>query len=208
MVVEGSRRPGPADAAPFHAAAAAAIKAIPRTFGDWEGTDIEVPASAQALLKPNALLSRNCVDRRSGEQVGLLLVQCRDTRDMAGHFPPICYPGQGWVISPDQRVVGIQVEGRTIRAARYQFHRRTFDQERTLVVYDFFAVPGLGILIDMDAIRKTASDYTARPFGAAQVQVVLNRQHPQDEERMLVQAVLAPLAPALDVLSDPMWRRK
>mgnify|MGYP007071125856 CR=1 FL=1 len=30
------------------------------------------------------------------EQVNVAVVQCRDARDMGGHYPPICYPGQGW----------------------------------------------------------------------------------------------------------------
>jgi EpsI family protein len=203
MTTEIAHRPSPADAAPFHAAAEAAIKAVPMKFGTWEGTEIPIPPSAQALLKPNAILSRQYADHASGEQVSLVLVQCRDTRDMAGHYPPICYPGQGWAQDDPGQVVD-----RTIRAMRYEFQRHTFDQERTLVVYNFFAVPGQGMPIDMDAIRRAASDYTARPFGAAQVQVALNRRRTPDEEKALVQSVLTPLSPVLDLLSDPKWRRR
>jgi len=207
--VEVSHRPSAADAAPFHIAAAAAIKAIPSKFGTWEGGDVPTPQAAQTLLKPNAILSRQLIDHASGEQLSLVLVQCRDTRDMAGHYPPICYPGQGW----EQNGPGIVVElhpdsQHTIKAMRYEFQRHTFDQERTLVVYNFFAIPGQGLPLDMDAIRRAASDYTARPFGAAQIQVVLNHPRPSDEEKSLVQSVLAPMTPVLDLLSDPKWRRQ
>lgn len=205
--VEFARRPSAGDAVPFHAAAAKAIEALPDEFGDWDATEIPVPASAQTLLKPNAMLSRALTNKKSGEQVSIVLVQCRDTRDMAGHYPPICYPGQGWTEAADRREVQLHVAERPITAVRYEFTRSAFDRDRVLVVYNFFAVPGQGTPSDMDTIRRAASDYSARPFGAAQVQIVLTRKQTAEEESRLVESALSPMADVVDLLSDPKWRR-
>lgn len=204
---EFMRRPDAGDAAPFHTAAAKAIEALPDRFGDWEAMEIPVPASAQTLLKPNAMLSRALTNKATGEQVSIVLVQCRDTRDMAGHYPPICYPGQGWNEAADRRGVELHVAGRPVTAVRYEFTRSAFDRDRVLVVYNFFAVPGQGTPADMDTIRRAASDYAARPFGAAQVQVVLTRRQSPAEEVRLVESALSPMADVVDLLSDPKWRR-
>jgi hypothetical protein len=59
----------------------------------------------------------------------------------------------------------------------------------------------------MDTIRRAASDYAARPFGAAQVQVVLTRRQSPAEEERLVESALSPMADVVDLLSDPKWRR-
>jgi EpsI family protein len=206
MAAEGTRRPSPATAAPFHKAAAAAIAAVPLNLGDWAGTDIPVPASAQTLLRPNAMLSRAFTQRGTGEALSLALVQCRDTRDMAGHYPPICYPGQGWAQGGEGVPVTLSVGPHTVRATRYQFTRGSLEGDRTLVIYNFFAVPGEGFLADMAGIRTLASRFTARPFGAAQIQVVFGRSRPTAEEVPLVQDILNPLADVLTTLTDPAWR--
>jgi hypothetical protein len=208
MTLEVGRRPNAADAHPFHVAAAAAINALPLQFDNWQGTDVPIPAAAQALLKPNAILSRQYVDKVTGEQVSVSLVQCADTRDMQGHYPPICYPGVGWVERSDaRRVEEVQIGSRVIRAVRYEFVRQTFDQDRVLIIYNFFAIPAKGFPTDMDEIRQVASDYTCRAFGAAQIQVAMNRGLGLAEERAFVGSVLAPFGPVLDLLSDPKWKK-
>lgn len=208
MWLEGSRRPTASDAEPFHAAAAKVVGEIPLKFGSWEGTEIPVPPAAQTLLKPNAMMSRSYVDRETREQVGVMLVQCRDPRDMAGHYPPVCYPGHGWTAIGSPSIVELRVGSTSLRAARYEFERQTFDQARLLIIYNFFALPGKGLLTEMSDIRNAAADYASRPFGAAQIQVALNRRRPPDEESALVGQLLAPVEPAIGVLSDGKWTRQ
>lgn len=205
---EIGRRPSAADAAPFHAAAAEAIAALPAKFGDWEGEEAPIPASATALLKPNAIMSRQFRNTATGQELAVTLVQCRETGDMAGHYPPICYPGMGWEEreTRDRRVV--DVGGLPVTMMRYEFIRRQYEQERTLVVYNVFAVPGQGMPIDMETIRAAAADYAARPFGAAQVQVVMTRPGLPDDERRVVESVLAPMRSVLELLSDPSWKKR
>lgn len=206
--LETQGRPSAADGVEFHAAAAKVIGDLPLQFGDWKGEEVAVPAAAQVLLKPNAILSRRFVHRRTGESVSMSLVQCRDTRDMAGHYPPICYPGMGWAERSPASEASLDVDGVHLIAMRYHFTRQFFDQERTLVVYNFFAMPGEGFPSEMGAIRRAAADYTSRPYGAAQVQVVLNQAREPSEEKQLVQSVLMPCAPALRLLSDSNWKKR
>lgn len=209
MALEVAGRPTPKDAEPFHRQAAEAIDSIPIKFGPWEGSTIAVPESAQALLKPNAILSRRYQNTESGEHASLVVVQCRDTRDMAGHYPPICYPGQGWKLEADaSRVVEIPLEHLTVKAMRYEFDRSGsgLDRDRTLTVYNFFAIPGQGLPIDMTAVRAAAADYTARPFGAAQFQVVFDGSRSLADEEKVVAALLSPVEPVITLLSDPKWR--
>jgi hypothetical protein len=85
------------DPEPYHASVRQAAASVPLRTGTWFATEEPVPPSAMALIKPNVILSRRYVDAISGQQAILLLVQCRDARDLLGHWPPVCYAGQGWV---------------------------------------------------------------------------------------------------------------
>jgi hypothetical protein len=208
MGLETQGRPSAADGVNFHAAAAKAVAELPLQFGEWKGEEVPVPAAAQVLLKPNAIVSRRFTNRRTGETLSMSLVQCRDTRDMAGHYPPICYPGMGWVEKSHATEVSLDVDGVRLIAMRYHFSRHFFDQERVLVVYNFFAMPGEGFPSEMESIRRAAADYTSRPYGAAQVQVALNQAREPAEEKQLVQSVLMPCAPALRLLSDSNWKKR
>lgn len=207
MFVEVALRPAPSDATPFHSAALAAIDAIPVTMGEWEGTDIPIPTSARALLRPNATLSRSYRNRSTGDRGTLIIVQCRDTRDMAGHYPPICYPGQGWKKHGEFLPVQLTIASRPVVAVRYEFERPEMGTTRRVVVYGFFAVPGAGFPSDMQQIRAIASDYVSRPYGAAQIQVVLSDSIEAQREVNVVEALLNAVAPVLDLLADPTWKR-
>src|SRR5688572_8404758 len=85
----------PQDVEPYHARAKAAVDQVPYFIGTWTGADVEIPVAAQKLLRPNAILNRRFVDSSPGDPrssypvASLLIVQCRDSRDMVGHYPPI-----------------------------------------------------------------------------------------------------------------------
>jgi len=187
---------------------AALLGVVPDRLGPWITTEVPVPSEAVEILRPNAIFCRRFMRIGGDDDVTVILVHCADARDMAGHYPPICYPGMGWAEKAPAREVPIDVDGTRLIAMRYHFTRQFFDQERTLVVYNFFAMPGEGFPAEMGAIRRAASDYTSRPYGAAQVQVALNQAREPSEEKQLVQAVLMPCAPALRLLSDPNWKNR
>src|SRR5688500_20314095 len=91
----------PADAEPYHARARAAVDQVPYFIGTWTGQDDEIPVAAQKLLRPNAILMRTFVDSSPGDyrskyrSASLPIVECREARDMVGHYPPICYRPHG-----------------------------------------------------------------------------------------------------------------
>jgi len=51
-----------------------------------------------------------------------MIVHCGDVRDMIGHYPPVCYPANGWKPGPSAPT-GIQVNQEDATAYRYEFSR-------------------------------------------------------------------------------------
>lgn len=199
-MAEGLSRPKPTDADPFHANVRAALEAFPYRIGPWEGQAVPVPESAQALLRPNALLSREFVDRAGRRSATLIVVQTRDSRDMQGHYPPNCYPSQGWTSLNAGEESSVQLAGETMPVIRYEFQRTGFDRQRRLVIYSFFVLPGKGYALDMNAVSQAAADYRARGFGAAQVQIVMDDSWSKSEEVAVCEELLEPLAPVIGTL--------
>ena len=193
IVWENGQHTKPADAMPFHRAAKAAVEAWPRVVpagdgGQWvNDADAGLPLAAIQLLKPNAHFYRVYTSRpTSGPQaaglpagevphVGLLVVQCQDPEDMSGHYPPNCYPRNGepleWQALRSGSVPGLS---RPISYMEYRFSGGTFAQPRSAVVYNFFVLPGRGIVPDMAQVRDASGDYQRRHFGATQVQVLFD----------------------------------
>ncbi|MEO6435287.1 MAG: hypothetical protein ABIP55_05945 [Tepidisphaeraceae bacterium] len=189
IVAEQRRHLQPPDVEPYHARAREAVKKVPYFIGTWTGHDEEITIAAQKLLRPNAILSRKYVDHaapqarpgeaRSGDgrAASLLIVQCLDSRDMVGHYPPICYQAHG--MTPDQNHSGPRdwsVNGMTIPGYEYQFTEVYQGQTLLTTVYNFLIVPGKGIVRDMKGIEQAAEDYQQRYYGAAQFQVVFHGQ--------------------------------
>src|SRR5688500_20316463 len=89
------RKPPPAAEA-YHAAVRAAAKNMAPTWGSWLAVEVPVPVAAVKMLHPNIIISRRFQNISTGESVSVLLVHVKDARDLLGHYPPVCYPGQGW----------------------------------------------------------------------------------------------------------------
>lgn len=181
----------------FHAQAREAVEELASSFGGWTGTDVEVPQSAVALLKPNALLGRRYIDESTGSWANLVIVQCRDTRDMSGHYPPVCYPAHGWTPSApaERRTLG------DMPVTAYGFERTEFDRSVRIAIYGVFVVPGEGLVQDMDGVRQAASDYRRRKFGAAQVQVLVDATLPREEQERIATEILQAIEPVIDALA-------
>ncbi|MBC7835840.1 MAG: exosortase-associated EpsI family protein [Phycisphaerales bacterium] len=204
VYLETRAMPDPVLAERFHAVAKAAVDGVPQKIGSFEGIDTPIPPAAQALLRPNALLSRAYINRSTGRTGNFIIVQCKDTRDMGGHYPPVCYPAHGWQRNgiPSQDVIAI--EGTEIPITRYEFNQAGFERNRSIVIYNFFALPGVGLVPDIDRVRTAAGDYRSRPFGAAQVQVVLDSGFPRsEEEAIFTELVGANLSVIQSLASDP-----
>ena len=215
----------PADVEPYHARARAAIHDVPYVVGYWVGKDDPVPVAAQKLLRPNEILSRTYIDKETDawgprdRAASLLIVQCRDSRDMLGHYPPRCYPSTGMtpVFEEDRDwTVGDLV----ITGKEYHFTRQLQGQTHRTTVYNFFVVPtraraGTGgrahavaaaIKRDMDAVRDAAEDYQQRYYGAAQFQVVFqgiqSADLPRGERDEIFATLIEPTLPAIKALAS------
>jgi len=194
--VETSLRPTKADAEPYHRKALQLAARAPAHIGPWRGEDQTIAESDRQLLNPNVILQRwyTRPDRPGG--VGFLLVQCKDARDIYGHYPRNCYPSHGWKLDElASRPVDAEVDGLTIRGIEYVFHKGTLtDQalERVLFVWSFIVVPASSddqagrIDRDMEAVKGRAWDYRRRHFGAAQVQVVFTNPNESRRQRQAV----------------------
>ena len=213
----------PQDVEPYHANAKAAIDQIPFVLaqGRWTGRDIPLPTAAQKLLRPNAFISRTYEDNQKGDLTGgtgaagreraatLLIVQCRDSRDMLGHYPPRCYRSHG-MEQKSSEPRDWQVGGMLIPGVEYEFEQKLVGQTYRTTVYNFFVVPGgrtnEPLRRDMDAVRDAAEDYQQRYYGAAQFQVVFQGLSAADLSRAerddIFRTLIEPTIPVIKTLSS------
>ncbi len=184
LTAETLSRPQPEDAKPFHAH----LQAMKQTFSDPEGwicpdPDHKLPDGAVALLKPNLTICRTYLKPR----FQFLLVQCRDARDMGGHYPPICYPANGCVVVGDKegRVMNWTIEGKTFVGKEYEFSHLEEGQTRTQIIDNLLILPRRQdcYVQDIKWVRGFAADYTQRFYGAAQIQFVFDGTVPENERR-------------------------
>ena len=178
-------------------------------MGTWTGSNMEVPDAAVKLLhNPNALISRRYTNtpRHTGhDSVGrdsigresaghqptgrgsedrqiwadLLILQCADSRDMTGHYPPMCYPSNGESLL-SSRLFHLKAGDIWIDGTEYQFEAKPGQGCERKSVYNFFVVPGRGIVAGIKDVRAAAGDYQRRYFGAAQFQVIIDADQPPE----------------------------
>lgn len=200
VTLETLARPRAADAEPFHRHILEESKRMPMTIGPWRGQDLPVPPAAVTLLKPNVLIQRRFVNSETGRSAEFLLVQCRDARDMAGHYPPVCYPAHGY-----ESLGGTprewQVNGKTLPGMEYQYRRMVEGQTFTRMVNNLMILPDGRYVRDMREIRQAAADYLRQFYGATQVQVVLDAEIPAEERHEIVRTMLEAHAFMLDAVS-------
>lgn len=192
---ENSRHAKPQDAEPFHQAARAAVDGWPTAVGDWVGRDVPLTQGAIQLLKPNAHFCRQYYNTRERHRrpVSLLVVQCRDPIDMSGHYPPNCYPNNGQPLAMQKERTWVVPGGRRpIRGVEYHFASGSMLRSTRTVVYNFFVLPGRGIVPDMTEVREASGDYQRRHYGSAQIQVVFE-ENPADADPQWRDQVFATL---------------
>lgn len=209
MTAEQRRHVPPPDVAGYHAQIKALLadeKQIPYFMGNWTGNDVPIPAAAQKLLRLNAFVSRRYIDNSAGENIkrtrwgDLLIVQCSDSSDMDGHWPPNCYPAKGEQLefhqARDWNVNGVEIPLNEFIFSYYDSGRL-----RRHCVYNFLIVPQRGIKRQMDDVRSAAADYRQRFFGAAQVQVIMDGDLPQDERELIFSELIKPITPVITAIN-------
>src|SRR5690606_14514284 len=141
----------------------------PYAIGDWRGEDEEVIQAARKLLRPNGMVQRRYV-QPGGGGFGLLVVHCKDVRDMEGHYPPICYPSQGWT-ADGRSSETITIGEAAIPMRRYIFERHVGIDTSRIVVWNVFVMPGQEhLMADMDGLAPAARSTRRGGLWAAQIQ--------------------------------------
>ena len=194
---------GPApDTVAYFAEVAASIDSLPYKVGDWVGMDVEVQPAAVRLLNPNKLLQRRYRNAETGQSVQVLVVHCGDTRDMLGHFPPVCYPAHGWA-QLDAQPARVRITQTDTPAMTYRFKRSLGENETEMVVTNFFVLPGTAELTapDMNALNTAAQSLAASALGSGQVQIVTDPTLTDKQRAEIVDGFLMALEPAIRAMS-------
>lgn len=184
------------DSAAYHQRVRAVAEGVPFHFDRWLGVDVPVPQGAVSLLKPNVLLSRRYEEMGSGRRLTLLLVHCKDARDILGHYPPVCYAGQGWTL------VGSQprdwtVEDLPIKATRYTFKPPASEAGELVSIDNFMLLANGTTARDMDEVEVAAQDARRKYFGAAQVQIVYDASVSEADRASVFDAFVTMLKPLI-----------
>jgi hypothetical protein len=214
MVAEHRTYLSEEDFAEYHARAADAINAFPWKIGTWAGIEKPVVQEAQALLKPNCILSRGYQDFDPGadddRRVSLLIVQCKRSGDMVGHYPRNCYRSIGnEMVVAEPRIW--KVGDVSVPLTEYHFKQTKAGQTYWTIVYNFMIVPGRGIVADMEGVKSAAEDYQQRYYGAAQYQLVFHavpprQPMPQAQRDEIVSLFLRELLPTIKTLNSGALR--
>jgi hypothetical protein len=192
-------RTAPVDSAPYHARISAAAEEVPLHIGSWLGAETPVPAAAIQILHPNVIISRRYVNLSTGSGVSFLLVQVRDARDILGHYPPVCYAGQGWTRDASQPV-DWQLDDQEIHGTRYLFSSERSDRRSEIVVDNALFLPDGTTCRDMDGVDASARNNRLKFFGAAQVQVVYDSAVPAAERHVLFETFMRVARPVVEQL--------
>ncbi len=192
----------PAGADQYFEAISETIEALPYKIEDWIGVDVPVQPAAAELLNPNKLMQRRYRNPFTGESVQVLVVHCGQTRDMLGHFPPVCYPAHGWVRLGESPVVVLE-GANSIPAMEYQFRRSLRDSDSEMVVTNFFILPDdeIPTAPDIGALNRAAQSLALSALGAAQVQIVTEPRMGEKRRREIVDVFTRSLQPVIDTVS-------
>jgi len=217
IVAEARTRIQPQDAAPYHARAAAAIESIPSHMDSsiWTCQDIPIPTPAVEILHPNATLSASYTELQGDQLVQgqVLLIQCKDSVDMQGHYPPHCLPANGGqeIGKPQRRTW--KVGNLLIPGTEYFFSRPTNGPtEIRQWIYNFFIIPRIptldnsmvGIFPDIDAVYRSGGSYQRHYFGAAQFQFAFDQSvRQQQRDRFLIDFLTPNLSVIHTLMNDP-----
>jgi hypothetical protein len=168
----------------YHRRVTVAAEASPTHFGSWVSFDSPVPEAAMTMLRPNATISRRFTNVETGDGATLLLVQCRDARDLFGHYPPVCYAAHGFRLV-QSAARDWDADGLTIHGMAYTFSSTNPDELTSMVIYDFMILPNGTTCRDMDGVYASARDPRRRKLGAAQLQVLLSSTQSEEQRDAL-----------------------
>ncbi len=184
------RQAAPEGVAEYHAAVRENIDRVPFQMDAWVGVDTELRQEALRILDANVSLSRTYRNLDTGQRATLLLVQCEDARSLLGHYPPRCYPAQGWTPLGMRPLAITAPGGHEVPATEYLFEFDQHDDAARINVLHFVVVPRKGVAPDMDALDVSARDRLTRHFGGASLQIVVDAGLSGDERMDIYRGIL------------------
>jgi hypothetical protein len=177
----------------------AAAVTVPVHIANWVSADTPIPQGAAALLRPNYTLSRRYTNLTTGLTGNLLIVQCRDARDLIGHYPPVCYPAHGWTMV-NRSPLDWHLDGLTLHGTIYLFSSSHLGAKSSMRVFDVMVLPDGQTAPDMDGVYKIARDRRQRFFGAAQIQVTTDSEMPDDSRTAVTDLIFEASKPVIDAI--------
>jgi len=195
-----------ADSYPYHARVRDAAANMPVDIGDWHSKPVEVPTSAQKMLRSNVLISREYTNQKTGQQASFLLVQCSDARDLSGHYPANCYPNAGYTQAQcvaDERAIPKSAADDTDLIAHgtdYKFTQDTLSGTRAMWVYNLMVLPDGRTAPGMDGVYSIARNRRMRYFGAAEIQVITNVGMAEADRSQIINLLLGAAGPLVDAI--------
>jgi hypothetical protein len=167
--------------------------------GDWVSKEVAVPAEAMKMLRPNSIMSRQYTNVVTGYRCSVLLVDCSDARDLVCHYPPVCYPGQGWKLISKQAQAW-EVGGGTIAGTNYEFSRSDFESGTGILAANTMILPDGQFKPDMRGVEEAAANVHRRGYGAAQIQVIVDGAMSEMDRARVIQAMLELHKPLFDAI--------
>jgi len=121
------------------------LKDFPIQFGNWVGTDLNIPATTREYMEKNFaddFFSRRYVDSADKTWVDIYVVYC-STRPggMLGHRPGVCYPANGWLHENTETSQFTSQYGRQIDCLVQRF-RQPAPALGEVVVLSFYVLNG------------------------------------------------------------------
>lgn len=175
--------PGPADAQPYHDRVTAAAEQVPTTFRGWTFEPLPMQPGSMELLKPNVALRMRVSHPDYAHPMEFLMIQCRDARDLAGHYPPNCYPQVNGYIQLDAQPRDWHAGDLDVPGTEYRFAVNNLPAAAERYVLHIMLLPDGTFARDIDAIYKAGADYLRRHHGAAQCQLFIRDASVSREER-------------------------
>ena len=173
------------------------LTAIPYSVGDWLGTDVHVAGSR--MLNANAVFSRRYRQIEGKSAVTVIFVHCLDSRDLLGHYPPHCYPAQGWT-KTNQRDARVERGSLVCQFTEYEFIRQDVLEKQHMAVISFFLLPDGRITPHMRDVNRISQDNRWKQYGAGQVQIVLSARLSTDERAELARFVMDLMQPTINLV--------
>jgi hypothetical protein len=191
----------PPDAKAYLHKVKAAVEAIPLNIGPWQGQDGAPSLETVQMLHPNGIIERQYRNIDTQATVSFLFVDYEDARDSLGHYPPVCYPGQGWLmqsaVAKDWKLANM-----TIHGTEYTFGQDLFDSYGSEIVDDFFILPGATTARDMEAVKDAVANLDRRFYGVAQVQLVFPSAYSRQQREQIFSEILEQMEPVIGAIQD------